>query len=352
MGFKKILFIGLGGAGQRHLRIFKDLLPDETKFFAFRSKSKTPLLNKNFTVNTKSNLKNEYNLQEFDSLELAFLEKPDLTIISTPSSLHVDFMIKSVQNGSSVFVEKPWSDNLNNFDTFSQLILNKKLAFNISFQRRYHPQILKVNEFIKDGKLGKPISASFNVFSNVPFWHPYEDWKKLYAVNSNLGGGVLLTEIHEIDLIYWFFGLPIEVFSVGGNRSNEKLDVEDTAQIILIYKDFSVSITLCFMHKKQSRNFHIAGNNADIKWNDSNNELIITSFNNKKDSHIDNSSVENDDMFYNLSKKFISNWSDNDTEIALNSASSSLAIVEALKKSIQSGKKVKISNEFIIKKNQ
>ena len=102
------------------------------------------------------------------------------------------------------------------------------------------------------------------------------------------------------------------------------------------------------MHKKQSRNFHIAGNNADITWDDTNNELIISSFDNKSDSLIDKSLIENDDMFYNQTKKFISNWNNNDTVIALNSASSSLAIVEAAKKSLSSGKKEKIENHLII----
>ena len=96
--YKKVLFIGLGGAGQRHLRILYDLLSHDTKFLAFRSKSSTPLLKKDFTVNTKSNLKKEYNLQEFDSLESAFEQKPDLTVISTPSSLHVDYMISAVKS--------------------------------------------------------------------------------------------------------------------------------------------------------------------------------------------------------------------------------------------------------------
>ena len=62
-------------------------------------------------------------------------------------------------------------------------------------------------------------------------------------------------------------------FILPQNRSNEILDIEDTVQIILIYKNFSVQITLCFMHKKQSRNFHIAGTSGDIIWNDSSNEL-------------------------------------------------------------------------------
>ena len=239
MKYKKILFIGLGGAGQRHLRIFHDLLPEGTEFFAYRSKSSTPLLNADFTVNTKSSLNTEYNLKEYNSIDNAFSNKPDLTVISTPTSFHIDFMIKAIENGSAVFVEKPWSENLNHFKEFRELVINKKIPFNISFQRRYHPKISKAHSFIKEGKIGKLISATFNVLSNVPFWHPYEDWKKLYAVNSNLGGGVLLTEIHEIDLAYWFFGLPKEVFCVGGNRSNEILDIEDTVQIILIYKNFS-----------------------------------------------------------------------------------------------------------------
>ena len=51
MEYKKILFIGLGGAGQRHLRVFYDLLPSTTEFYAFRSKKTTPLLNSDFSVN-------------------------------------------------------------------------------------------------------------------------------------------------------------------------------------------------------------------------------------------------------------------------------------------------------------
>jgi len=350
MIYKKILFIGLGGAGQRHLRIFHDLLPNDTQYFAFRSKSTTPLLNKDFTVNNDKTLSSQYNIMELNSIEEAFLKKPDLTVISTPSSMHLKFMNKAVQNKSAVFVEKPWSNNKEGFEEFSDLILRENLNFNISFQRRYHPKILKVKKFIEDGKIGKPLSGVFNVYSHVPSWHPYEDWKKLYAVNANLGGGVLLTEIHEIDLVYWFFGLPKEVFCVGGNRSEEKLDIEDTVQIILIYDEFSIQINLCFMHKKQSRNFHIAGTLSDISWN--NDELTIYSFNDKVEKQYDNSLVQNDDMFYGQARKFINNWKNNDTISALNSASGSLEIVEAAKKSLLSGKKEKVYNQLIIlKKN-
>ena len=55
MKYKKVLFIGLGGAGQRHLRILKQLLPSAS-FSAFRKTAKTPLLNSDFTVDKKRNI--------------------------------------------------------------------------------------------------------------------------------------------------------------------------------------------------------------------------------------------------------------------------------------------------------
>ena len=62
MNYKKILFIGLGGACQRHLRIFHDLLPSTTKFYAFRTKQTTPHLNSDFSVNRNSTLTAKYSL--------------------------------------------------------------------------------------------------------------------------------------------------------------------------------------------------------------------------------------------------------------------------------------------------
>jgi len=110
MSFGKVLFVGLGGAGQRHLRILRQLLPEGTAFTAYRRTGRTPFLRPDFTVHEGNNLESAYNLKIFDSLESAFDDRPDLTVVSTPSSCHREPMMMAMEAGSGVLVEKPWAE--------------------------------------------------------------------------------------------------------------------------------------------------------------------------------------------------------------------------------------------------
>ena len=335
MSFSKVLFVGLGGAGQRHLRILRKLLPSSTLFSAYRKTGVTPLLRSDFTVDSQSTVESAYQLRMFDSLEAAFVDGPNLTVISTPTFFHREPMMRAMECGSGVLVEKPWAESLQGFSKFSSGILFKDLPFLISFQRRFHPQIARAHQAVISGEIGRPIAATFSVYSNVPSWHLYEDWRNLYAVRSDLGGGVLLTEIHEIDLAGWFFGLPDAVFCLGGNRSSEKLSVEDTVQITLLYPNLSVQITLCFMHKRPSRSFHVVGTNGDIFWDDQSHQLNIVPFT-SVEVH-SNTVTSTDEMFVAQAQRFLTSWTQDDTRNSLSAAANSLAIVEAAKRSMKSG---------------
>lgn len=302
----------------------------------YRRTRETPLLRADFSVDEQNTVESEYGLQVFDSLESAFSNGPDLTVISTPTSCHREPMMMAMKAGSGVLVEKPWAENLQDFQEFRDGMINKNLPFQISFQRRFHKLISEANNVIKSGAIGKPVAATFTVYSYVPSWHAYEDWRKLYAVRADLGGGVLLTEIHEIDLAYWFFGLPEAVLCSGGNRGTNKLEVEDTVQMTLLYNNFSVQITLCFMHKQASRSFHITGTEGEIKWDDKENVLTVNSFYGKINEYTD-PKFSNDGMFISQAEKFINNWSSEDTKDSLSAAYCSLAIVDAAKRSMKSG---------------
>jgi predicted dehydrogenase len=342
----KILFIGLGGAGQRHLRIFRQLLPQSTVFAAYRHTGSTPLLQPDFSVDESNSIEEKFNLVMFKTLESAFADSPDLTVISTPTSCHLEPMMMAVAAGSGIFVEKPWSESLDGFMDFSNAVATKDLPFHISFQRRFHSQISHARQAVASGVIGRPVAANFTAYSNVPSWHPYEDWRSLYAVRPELGGGVLLTEIHEIDLVNWFFGVPEEVFCSGGNRGAEGLAVEDTVQMTLLYENFSVQIVLQFMHKNISRSFHIAGTEGDIFWDGIENRLEVIPFVGSTDK-CDNLILTNDAMFTAQAKRFLSNWTAGDTRESLDSAAGSLAIVEAAKRSMLTRRAEPVDHSFL-----
>jgi len=62
-----------------------------------------------------------------------------------------------------------------------------------------------------------------------------------YAAKKDLGGGVVLTQIHEIDYLYWFFGDVKEVFSITGKFSDLELDVDDTSSNLIRFKNNVIS---------------------------------------------------------------------------------------------------------------
>jgi len=342
MKIDKILFLGLGGAGQRHLRIFQSLLNRNVEYSAYRSINKTPHLNSNFTVNKDISLSDKYGMKLFNSYEESLRNNPDLIVISTPSSHHYDLAFQAAKNKINIFVEKPFSNELRGFNEFQNLIINNELYFYISFQRRFHPYLARINALIKDAHLGKIITANFNVGSYVPEWHPYENYDELYACRKDLGGGVLLTEIHELDLCYWYFGLPDYVSCIGGKYSNTEIDVEDTANIVLDYSEYSVNINLSFMQKYNRRDLYISGTEGYIEWNQIDNILKFVDYKTGEVNTESDNLFTNDDMFISQAKYFINDLKITDNLKYLDIAKSSLLLVEAAKKSMKKGKKISL----------
>ena len=92
------------------------------------------------------------------------------------------------------------------------------------------------------------------------------------------------------------------------------------------------------MHENTKRNLHIAGSNGEISWDEQCNTLIVNTYNNEPKEFSDRG-FSNDDMFVEQAKQFITNWSSEKTIDSLGSASTSLSVVEAAKKSINSKEK-------------
>ena len=103
----------------------------------------------------------------------------------------------------------------------------------MGFQFRFHPLLKTVKKMLLKKEIGNVVSASFVNGEYLPNWHKYENYSSSYASKKVLGGGCILTQIHEIDYAIWLLGKPNTLFAVGDNLSKLKIDVEDSTQILL-----------------------------------------------------------------------------------------------------------------------
>jgi len=236
-----ILIIGLGSIGQRHLRNLKKIEP-KAQFYALRKKYTTPLLNSKNKI-IKGNIKNKYSLKYINNLEEIIKNriKVDCAFVCTPTSHHVSQIIWLLKNDINCFVEKPLGSSLKNIKELEFLLKKKnKIITMIGFQLRFNPIIQYLENILKrKSPIGRVLTAHIHHGEHIKDFHPYEDYRISYAAKKNLGGGVILTQIHEIDyLLYLFKDYDFKNISfISSKVSNLKINVEDVFSANFLLKN-------------------------------------------------------------------------------------------------------------------
>ena len=229
----KFLVAGLGGIGQRHVRNLRSLVGPEAEILAYRVRRDSPTLTDTLGVESGPGIDEKYNLKVITDLDAALGEAPDAVLICNPSSLHLSIARKAARAGAAVFVEKPLSNDLAGVVELIDLVEGQRLVGLVGYQMRFHPSLRRAHELLEGGAIGRVVAARIEVGEYLPGWHTYEDYRQMYASRSDLGGGVILSQIHELDYVYWLFGMPTRVFALGGHLTRLDVDVEDTASILL-----------------------------------------------------------------------------------------------------------------------
>ena len=266
----KILFVGLGSIGQRHLRNLRRLLGNSADILAYRALRQVPLLDEQRKVVEGKNIKDLYQVRELDSLDEALTEKPDIVFITNPSSMHMEVALQAAEAGCHLFIEKPLGSSTDGVEELINIVEQQKLVALVAYQLRFHPGLKQVSKWLKEGRIGKLAWAHLVHGEFLPNFHPYEDYRIGYAARKKLGGGVILTQIHEFDYALWLFGKPRRIFAMGGKVSDLEIDVEDSASIIMecVVDNTSVPVSLCldYLQSPPHRTCTIVGDRGRILW--------------------------------------------------------------------------------------
>jgi len=267
---KKVVFFGLGGAGQRHLRILYSLKNKlRLSFFTFRKINKVQVIKKNFSLDKKK-LSEKYKSLFFFKKENLAYSKESIAIISNPTALHYKTAFKCAKAKMHIFVEKPFFCNINKFNSFAKIVKKKKLKFLVGYQRRFSSAVVEFVNIVKKLDVEEIKKMDITVNSYVPDWHKYEDYKKLYACQKILGGGSLLTECHELDIIIMIFGLPSKL-RCKKYYDVKDINVESRHNMTFFYNTFSIYFKINMFSKKIKRNISLTTNslcyNLDLNKN-------------------------------------------------------------------------------------
>lgn len=345
----RVLFCGLGGIGQRHLRNLRTLVGDRLEIHAYRVRRQRIKLRDNLTVEDGADVEADYGVTVHEDLVEAMAAQPHAVFVCNPSSHHVPVALAAARAGAHLFVEKPVSSTLDELDELSRIVAEKRLVCYVGYQFRFHPGLMRLKALVDEGFFGNIVSVQAEIGEYMPGWHMYEDYRQMYAARADLGGGVILSQIHEMDLIYWLFGLPRTILCHGGKLSHLEIDVEDTASSLMQFDGpsgrFALMLHQDYIQRPPTRRFKIVGDRGLATIDLLSNALRIYGGKGEPQPVLDLSGFQRNEMFLAQMRHFLDCIETGaKPEVDLFAGIQSLRLALAAKHSLASGAEVRLAD--------
>lgn len=255
----RILIAGLGAIGQRHARNLRALRGDGVELLAYRRRGLKHVITETLARDDAQDVESAFGVRAFDDLDAALAARPDAVFVCTPTSQHLAIAQRAAAAGCHLFIEKPLSHTMDGVEALVATVARRDLVAAVGCQWRFHPCLVTLRAFLAAGTLGPVRSADVVYAEYLPDWHAYEDYRESYAARAELGGGVVLTQIHDYDMAWWLFGPPNTVQATGGHRSDLEIDVEDTVDALLEMRTCPVRVRQTFASRTPGRTITVHG---------------------------------------------------------------------------------------------
>jgi predicted dehydrogenase len=244
----KVLIVGLGSIGKKHLKEILSLYP-KCEIFALRSKSDTPKF---------PGVKNIFSFEEIRSLLF------DFAVISNPTSEHKKTIQELINFKCPLFIEKPISSSLD-IEAIVNSINDKEIQTYVACNLRFLDSVKFIKDQISHHKNKRLNEVNVYCGSYLPDWRHNVDFRKTYSANVELGGGVHIDLIHELDYLYWLFGAPNDVKRNFRSKSSLSISSFDYANYLLDYDGFCASVVLNYYRRDSKRSLELVFD--DETWN-------------------------------------------------------------------------------------
>jgi predicted dehydrogenase len=155
-----------------------------------------------------------------DATDLINDEEVNAVYIATPPSSHELYTEMSLKAGKPVYVEKPVT--LNSPSCLRMMALEKQYSNKVSVAhyRRALPLFIRLKQLIKDEAIGKIKLIQLKTLqpqASKIITQTKDNWR----IDPEISGGGLFHDLspHQLDILYWIFDKPIDVYVKAVNQS-------------------------------------------------------------------------------------------------------------------------------------
>lgn len=245
----KVLVVGAGSVGQRHIR---NLLALGADVAVYRYRREVPLPEGTSVV---------------ADLAAALASPLDAVVVANRTDLHLEIALQAARAGKALFVEKPLSNSLRGVAELDTVTRQQNLAVEIGFMLRFHPNLRWLKDYLATGAIGEIQWARAAVGQHLPDWRPGTDHRLSYSAQRATGGGVIFDLGHELDLVGWLLGAATEVSAMTRYVPGLGIETEAIAEITLRLQSGTLAhVHLDYVRPGYARTLEIVGSAGTIAW--------------------------------------------------------------------------------------
>ncbi|WES63039.1 Gfo/Idh/MocA family oxidoreductase [Microbacter sp. GSS18] len=144
-------------------------------------------------------------------------EQVDRVIICARDDMHAELIVRSLDAGADVVVEKPLTIDGPSAAAIEEAIERTGREVVITFNYRYSPRNSALRQVIQDGTIGEVTSIDFSWMLDTK--HGADYFRRWHREKKNSGGLLVHKSSHHFDLVNWWIrSAPRRVFASGGLR--------------------------------------------------------------------------------------------------------------------------------------
>lgn len=223
-------------------------------------------------------LTSQHELKEFSSFQISYHiniqtilnMKPDFAVIATDAGRHAEHVEVLLKSGVDILIEKPIAACLDDAEHINALAHMYGQTVKVAYNLRFSNALQFLKKAVESMSIGRVLSVHSTVGQNLETWRPGRDLMSTASATRAKGGGVLRELSHELDYLQHMFGPALPCAAMLGTQRFNMLNVEDSAMILLRYKedgyDIMASLNLDFTRHDKLRQCHIIGDKGSLRW--------------------------------------------------------------------------------------